>query len=160
MLCAACLTIFDTLDLLGGRTVRCFNTWCCSKKRSGKESWKVPPQRPPDPQFFGSSQSGQVGDLICIMRVTHRTYLGAFMTHCGGLSSIVPAGHPLKCLLTCWALERVAPDSQTRSIDGFNFLDVPKSEVFSPEANASSSVSFEQSRPLFCNIRPRKQPNI
>ena len=67
------------------------------------------------PPLPGSTQSGQAGDLICIMRVTHRTYLGAFMTHCGGLSSIVPAGHPLKCLLTCWALERVAPDSQTRS---------------------------------------------
>ena len=114
LLCTACLTIFDTLALLNGGTVCRLNTcWCCSQKRSGKEILKVPPQRLPDPLFFGSSQSGQVGDLICIMRVTHCTYLGAFITHCGGLSSIVPAGHPLKCLLTCWALERAASNSQT-----------------------------------------------
>ena len=47
------------------------------------------------PTLPGSTQSGQAGDLICIMRVTHCTYLGAFMAHCGGLSSTVPAKLPL-----------------------------------------------------------------
>ena len=86
-----------------------FFAWGFYKKWSEKEIRKVPLQRPPDPMFFGSSQSGLAGDLICSVRVTHCTHQGTFTAHCGGLSSIVPAGRPFKCLLTCWAMEEGSP---------------------------------------------------
>ena len=42
------------------------------------------------------TQSGQVGNLSCIMRVTHCTNLGAFIAHCRGLNLTMPAELPLQ----------------------------------------------------------------